>query len=160
MDERVRRLWAGAEADAIGWGGVVAVARATGMAISTVRKGRASHSRPGARHGFRSCGAKVPEPVSLRKPGAAEQAPQKVARLALAEGESPRIRDDEPGPRRAERPEGSRQRGRQRNRAPSTALGRPHLAASDLLPHSVIVVALAQGHSTLCLIAAASNRAG
>lgn len=40
MDERSRRLWAGAEADAIGYGGVVAVARATGMAISTVRKGR------------------------------------------------------------------------------------------------------------------------
>src|SRR5882672_3506713 len=40
MDERVRRLWAGAEAGAIGYGGVAAVARATGMAISTVRKGR------------------------------------------------------------------------------------------------------------------------
>lgn len=35
-----RRLWAGAEADAIGWGGVAKVARVTGMAISTVRKGR------------------------------------------------------------------------------------------------------------------------
>jgi hypothetical protein len=40
MNERARRLWAGAEADAMGHGGVVAVARATGMAISTVRKGR------------------------------------------------------------------------------------------------------------------------
>jgi hypothetical protein len=40
MDERVQRLWAGAEAEAIGWGGVAAVARATGLAISTVRKGR------------------------------------------------------------------------------------------------------------------------
>ena len=40
MDERARRLWAGAEADAIGYGGVAAVARATGLAISTVRKGR------------------------------------------------------------------------------------------------------------------------
>jgi hypothetical protein len=40
MDERSRRLWAGAEANAIGYGGVVAVARATGLAISTVRKGR------------------------------------------------------------------------------------------------------------------------
>jgi hypothetical protein len=36
MDERARRLWAGTEAGAIGWGGVAAVARATGMAISTV----------------------------------------------------------------------------------------------------------------------------
>jgi hypothetical protein len=40
MNERARRLWAGAEAGAIGYGGVIAVARATGMAISTVRKGR------------------------------------------------------------------------------------------------------------------------
>src|SRR5215470_8654089 len=40
MDERMQRLWAGAEAEAIGWGGVAAVARATGLAISTVRKGR------------------------------------------------------------------------------------------------------------------------
>ncbi len=48
MDERARRLWAGAEADAIGWGGVAAVARATGLAISTVRKGR-DEARRGAR---------------------------------------------------------------------------------------------------------------
>jgi len=48
MDERMRRLWAGAEADALGWGGVAIVARATGMAISTVRKGR-DEVRAGAR---------------------------------------------------------------------------------------------------------------
>jgi len=48
MDERVRRLWAGTEADALGYGGVAAVARATGMAISTVRKGR-DEARAGAR---------------------------------------------------------------------------------------------------------------
>ena len=40
LAERTRRLWAGAEADALGHGGVAAVAAATGMAISTVRKGR------------------------------------------------------------------------------------------------------------------------
>ena len=48
MDERARRLWAGTEADAIGYGGVAAVARATGLAISTVRKGR-DEARRGAR---------------------------------------------------------------------------------------------------------------
>ena len=48
LDERGRRLWAGAEADAIGFGGVAAVARATGLAISTVRKGR-DEARAGAR---------------------------------------------------------------------------------------------------------------
>lgn len=40
LDERTRRLWAGAEADALGRGGVAVVSRATGLAISTVRKGR------------------------------------------------------------------------------------------------------------------------
>jgi Rhodopirellula transposase DDE domain len=48
MDERARRLWAGTEADAIGYGGVAAVARATGLAISTVRKGR-DEARRGAK---------------------------------------------------------------------------------------------------------------
>ena len=40
MNERMRRLWAGAEAEAIGYGGIALVARATKMAISTVQKGR------------------------------------------------------------------------------------------------------------------------
>lgn len=33
MDERAQRLWAGAEAGAMGYGGVAAVARATKLAI-------------------------------------------------------------------------------------------------------------------------------
>ncbi|MEO8900345.1 MAG: ISAzo13 family transposase, partial [Polyangiaceae bacterium] len=48
LEERARRLWAGAEADAMGHGGVAAVARATKLAISTVRKGR-DEVRAGAR---------------------------------------------------------------------------------------------------------------
>jgi len=40
MTERAKRLWAGAEADAIGHGGVALVADVTRIAISTVRKGR------------------------------------------------------------------------------------------------------------------------
>ena len=48
LDERGRRLWAGAEAEAIGRGGVAQVARATRLAISTVRKGR-DEVRAGAR---------------------------------------------------------------------------------------------------------------
>jgi hypothetical protein len=48
IDERQRRLWAG-EAGA-GFGGVAAVARATGLAISTVRKGR-DEGRAGAKRG-------------------------------------------------------------------------------------------------------------
>ena len=39
MDERMRREWAGAEAAALGWGGVTAVARATGLARNTVAAG-------------------------------------------------------------------------------------------------------------------------
>jgi hypothetical protein len=42
MDERGRWLWAGVEADAIGWGGVAAVARATGLAISVTPRGNPS----------------------------------------------------------------------------------------------------------------------
>jgi len=40
MDERLTRLWAGAEADAIGPGGIAIVVEATGMSRTTVRTGR------------------------------------------------------------------------------------------------------------------------
>jgi DDE family transposase len=39
LNERQRRLWAATEARCAGWGGVTATARATGMAIDTIRKG-------------------------------------------------------------------------------------------------------------------------
>ena len=39
LDEQARRLWAGAEAKVLGRSGVSAVARATGMARSTVARG-------------------------------------------------------------------------------------------------------------------------
>ncbi len=51
MDERMRRQWAAAEAKAYGWGGVAAVAGATGISPTTIRKGlrelRARAKRPG-----------------------------------------------------------------------------------------------------------------
>jgi Rhodopirellula transposase DDE domain len=40
MDERMRRQWAASEASAIGWGGVTAVAAATGLARNTIVAGR------------------------------------------------------------------------------------------------------------------------
>jgi hypothetical protein len=40
MDERVRRLWAGTEAEAVGRGGIAALQRATGLSRTTVRAGR------------------------------------------------------------------------------------------------------------------------
>ncbi len=40
LDERGMRLWAAAEARACGWGGTSAVSRATGIARSTISRGR------------------------------------------------------------------------------------------------------------------------
>ena len=40
LDERRRRLWAASEAHALGHGGVAAVAKATGLAESTIRLGQ------------------------------------------------------------------------------------------------------------------------
>ena len=40
MDERMTRLWAGAEADALGDGGIAMVERATGVSRTTIRAGR------------------------------------------------------------------------------------------------------------------------
>jgi hypothetical protein len=39
LDERRRRLWAAAEARSCGYGGIAAVARATGMSEGTIRRG-------------------------------------------------------------------------------------------------------------------------
>jgi hypothetical protein len=39
LNERQRRLWAASEARAAGRGGIAATARATGMAVDTIRKG-------------------------------------------------------------------------------------------------------------------------
>jgi Rhodopirellula transposase DDE domain len=59
MDERLKRLWAGAEADAYGDGGIAAVERATGMSRTTIRGGR-DELRAGAR---------VEDVVNVRRPG-------------------------------------------------------------------------------------------
>ena len=45
LNERQRRLWAASEARAAGRGGITATARATGMAIDTIRKGIAELER-------------------------------------------------------------------------------------------------------------------
>ncbi len=41
MDERMRRRWAAVEAQQYGWGGISAVAHATGLSMNTIRKGLA-----------------------------------------------------------------------------------------------------------------------
>jgi len=58
----------GAEADVIGWGGVAAVARATGLAISTVRKGRDEVR----------AGAQPEDVVKVRRPGGGRRAHEVV----------------------------------------------------------------------------------
>ena len=58
LNERQRRLWAASEARAAGWGGITATARATGLAIDTIRKGIA-----GLESGERL------DPGRLRRPG-------------------------------------------------------------------------------------------
>ncbi len=45
MDERMRRQWAAVEAKTYGWGGVLAVNRATGMARATIQRGLAELSQ-------------------------------------------------------------------------------------------------------------------
>jgi hypothetical protein len=60
MDERLTRLWAGAEAEAIGAGGIALVAAATGMSRTTIRAGRDE-----LRKGVAAC-----DVVKIRRAGA------------------------------------------------------------------------------------------
>jgi transposase len=59
LDERARRRWAAAEARSLGWGGITAVAMATGISDRTVRKGISELDNPDS----------LP-PHRQRKPGA------------------------------------------------------------------------------------------
>ncbi len=67
MDERMRRQWCAAEADAIGWGGVTLVAAATGLARNTIAVGigeleyRRAHPRE-------AVGVRLRDPGGGRKP--------------------------------------------------------------------------------------------
>jgi hypothetical protein len=67
MNERMRRQWAGAEADALGWGGLTAVSRATGLAMNTIQAGRAE-LRTGPRQVRRAAGTRIRRPGGGRKP--------------------------------------------------------------------------------------------
>lgn len=46
LDERGRRRWAAVEAKALGWGGITAVAQATGLSDRTIRTGLAELDAP------------------------------------------------------------------------------------------------------------------
>jgi len=60
LNERAQRIWAGVEAEALGWGGIAIVQRATGMSRTTIRRGRDE---------FLS-GASLQDLGSVRAPGA------------------------------------------------------------------------------------------
>jgi hypothetical protein len=61
LTERSRRQWAAAEALELGWGGISAVAAATGLARDTIRAGIAELRQPNPGQ---------PAPARLRRPGA------------------------------------------------------------------------------------------
>ena len=63
LDERLRRQWAAAEATAYGWGGVQAVAQATGLSPHTIRKGQSELA-------VRQTQAELVVPARLRRAGA------------------------------------------------------------------------------------------
>ena len=63
LDERGKRRWAAAEARSLGWGGIVAVAQATGMSDRTIRNGIRELDDPTAL-----------SPDRQRKPGAGRRA--------------------------------------------------------------------------------------
>jgi len=63
LDERAMRRWAAAEALSLGRGGTAAVARATGIAESTIRRGRRELAS-----------GEVPEPGRVRRRGAGRKA--------------------------------------------------------------------------------------
>jgi hypothetical protein len=61
MDERGRRQWAAAEAGELGWGGVSAVARATGLSRTTITAGLRELDLPAAK--------RAAEATRVRRPG-------------------------------------------------------------------------------------------
>lgn len=94
MDERVRRRWAASEALALGWGGVTAVAEATGLSQTTIRAGiaecRAPESGP-------------VEPPHIRRPGGGRKRLARTDRTLLEDLEalvSPSTRGDPQSPLR------------------------------------------------------------
>jgi hypothetical protein len=74
LNERQRRLWAAAEARAAGRGGIAATARATGIAVDTIRKGIAELES----------GERL-EPGRVRRPGAGRRLLTETDRTLLSD---------------------------------------------------------------------------
>jgi Rhodopirellula transposase DDE domain len=89
LDERMRRLWAAAEARSAGHGGLAAVVRATGISESTVLRGLAdldSERRPAPGNVRRHPGR---TPILEREPGLEEDLERLVDPVTRGDPESP-----------------------------------------------------------------------
>ena len=91
MDERQRRLWAGAEAESYGEGGITAVERATGLSRTTIRAGRdelrAGLDNTGIVHARRAGGGRPR--LEDNDPGLAAALESLVDPVARGDSESP-----------------------------------------------------------------------
>ena len=74
MDQRVLRLWAASEALALGWGGITAVAEATGLSHSTIPVARLSVQVP-----LQPAGRRVLVPLRCEVPPAPPHQPGEQA---------------------------------------------------------------------------------
>lgn len=90
LDERARRCWAGTEALVLGYGGVSAVARATGLARNTVAAGLLEVSSQARPHGDR---VRQPgggrKPLTATDPGLADALDRLVHPLTRGDPQSP-----------------------------------------------------------------------
>ena len=68
LNERLRRLWAAAEARQVGWGGVTAVALATGLSQTTLAVGHRELQQPPLTPDHDSPSDRVRKPGGGRKP--------------------------------------------------------------------------------------------
>src|SRR5262249_3365598 len=73
MDERLRRQWAAVEARDLGWGGVSAVARATGLSRTTITLGLKELDLPPAERSAQATRIRRPgggrRPLTAHDPG-------------------------------------------------------------------------------------------
>jgi len=67
MDERLKRRWAAAEASELGWGGLSAVAEATGLSINTLRRGARELQTPSTEPAAGSAQHRIRQPGGGRK---------------------------------------------------------------------------------------------
>jgi hypothetical protein len=83
MDERMRRWWAAAEAASIGWGGITAVAQATGLSRPTIQTGLAE-----LRASPKSLSDPTPAEGRIRRPGGGRHRLKETDRTLLEDLEA------------------------------------------------------------------------